>query len=469
MSYDGTLPGMEQRLGVDGRIELGAATAAYQVEGSKDADGKGPSIWDTFTERPGAIVDGSSGADACDSYRRLDSDLELITGLGLDWYRFSIAWPRVLPEGVGRVEPRGLDYYDRLVDALLARGVKPFPTLYHWDLPQALEDRGGWMARETAEAFAEYADVVADRLGDRVQNWGTHNEPWVVAYLGYAGGIFAPGRREGGGAHIAAHHLNLGHGLTAQRLHARGLRVGEALNLVPVRAVRPEAAEIAAGIAALRNSIWLDPLVTGEYGADVLAVAPELDDPAVVRDGDLALTKGSADFLGVNYYTPVRPDVPQDDAPDHPELGCYPGVPNFSFAVPEPITDIGWEIDATGLTQVLEETYARTGLPLVVSENGAAMADDVRRPDGVVDDQDRIGYLRDHLGAAAEARRRGVDLRVYFCWTLMDNFEWAQGYTKKFGIVHVDRTTLDRTPKASYEWWAAEAAALVDGLGALHD
>jgi beta-glucosidase len=452
---------MDTRLGPAGRIALGTATASYQIEGGYDEDGKGPSIWDEFTERPGVIADASSGRDACDSYHRLGDDLELITGLGVEWYRFSLAWPRILPEGVGRVEPRGLDYYDRLVDGLLERGVKPLPTLYHWDLPLALQENGGWLDRSTAEAFADYAEVAVDRLGDRVGTWATFNEPWVVAYLGYAGGVFAPGLRAGGQAHVAAHHLNLGHALAVPRLHERGVQVGTVLNLVPVRAERPEAEEIAAGIAALRNSIWLDPLVRGEYGDDVLAVAPELADETVVRPGDLDGARGTADFVGINYYTPVRPDVPRDDAPPHPELECYPGVPDFSFAVPEPTTDIGWEIDATGLTQVLQETWDRVGLPLVVAENGAAMTDDVSADGGRIDDQDRIAYLRDHLTATRTALEAGVDVRAYFCWTLMDNFEWAQGYTKRFGLVHVDRTSLDRTPKSSYHWWAAEAAALV--------
>jgi beta-glucosidase len=451
----------DTRLGPAGAIALGTATASYQVEGAYAEDGKGPSIWDEFTERPGVIADGSSGRDACDSYHRMDDDLALITGLGVDWYRFSVAWPRVLPEGVGRVEPRGLDYYDRLVDALLAHGVRPLPTLYHWDLPLALQESGGWLDRSTAAAFADYAEVVVDRLGDRVGTWATFNEPWVVAYLGYAGGIFAPGLRVGGQAHVAAHHLNLAHALAVPRLHERGVQVGTVLNLVPVRPERPAAAEVAAGVAALRNSIWLDPLVQGAYGDDVLAVAPELADESVVRPGDLEPARGTADFVGINYYTPVRPDLPRDDAPPHPELECYPGVPEFSFAVPEPTTDIGWEIDATGMTQVLEETWQRVGVPLVIAENGAAMPDDVLDEDGRIDDQDRIAYLRSHLTATRAALDAGVDVRAYFCWTLMDNFEWARGYTKRFGLVHVDRTTLDRTPKYSYDWWAAEAAALV--------
>jgi len=447
------------------RLELGTATASYQVEGGVAEDGRGPSIWDTFTQRPGVIVDGSSGEHACDSYHRLNDDLALIEGLGVDWYRFSVAWPRVVPEGTGRVEPRGLDYYDRLVDGLLARGIKPMPTLYHWDLPQPLEDRGGWLSREVPEAFADYAEVVHERLGDRVGAWATLNEPFVVAYLGHAGGVFAPGRREGGGAHIAAHHLNLAHAMGAARLRERGASVGTVLNLIPVRPERPEAAEIAAGVDALRNRIWLDPLVDGVYSDAVLSVAPELADPDVVRAEDLALMRGSAEFIGINYYTPARPDLPDPDLPPHPEIECFPGVPAFSFVVPEPVTDIGWEIDDTGLTDVLTETWERTGLPLFIAENGAAMADAEVDADGVVDDQDRIDYLRDHLTAVLRAREAGADVRAYFCWTLMDNFEWAQGYTKKFGLVHVDRDTLRRTPKKSYHWWAAEAAHLVAGHG----
>ena len=441
-----------------GTLVLGTATASYQIEGAVAEDGRGPSIWDTFTRRPGAVRDGSDGSVACDSYHRLEEDLDLLVDLGAACYRFSVAWPRVLPLGVGAVEPRGLDYYDRLVDGLLERGVAPAATLYHWDLPQPLEDRGGWLDRGTAEAFADYAEVVHARLGDRVGLWATHNEPWCAAYLGYAAGVHAPGRREGGGAHVAAHHLMLGHGLAAERMRAAGATtVGIVLNLAPIWPARPEAADLADGVDALRNRVWLDPLVDGAYDEGLLAVAPELADPAVVRPGDLDLVRGSADWIGVNYYTPVRPDRPQPGAAPHPEQDAYPGVPPLGFDVRDPRTDIGWEIEPAGLEAVLRETYQRTGLPLLVTENGAAMADTLA--DGRVEDQGRVDYLHDHLAAVEGARGAGVDVRAYLVWTLLDNFEWAEGYTKTFGLVHVDPADQTRTPKASFRWLAERSRA----------
>ena len=441
-------------------MEFGTATASYQIEGATGEDGRGPSIWDTFTQQPGAVRDGSDGAVACDSYHRADEDVALVADLGVAWYRFSIAWPRIVPTGTGRVEPRGLAYYDRLVDTLLERGVAPTATLYHWDLPQPLEDAGGWLERDTAEAFADYAMVVHDRLGDRVGVWATHNEPWCAAYLGYAAGVHAPGRREGGRAHRAAHHLLLGHALAAQRMREAGARdVGIVLNLAPVWAERPEAETAADGVDAVRNRVWLGPLVEGAYDDRLLAIAPALAEPELVRDGDLELVRGSADWLGINYYTPIRVDLADPaasgDGPDrHPETDAYPGVPPVEFKVRDPRTDIGWEVEPRGLEELLVETHRRTDLPLLVTENGAAYADAKLDADGRVDDQDRIDYLRDHLAATERARAAGADVRAYIVWTLLDNFEWAEGYTKTFGIVHVDPRDQTRTPKASYHWLA---------------
>jgi beta-glucosidase len=440
------------------RLAWGVASAAYQVEGATSEDGRGRSIWDTFAARPGAVVDGSDGSVACDSYHRLAEDVDLVAGLGVDHYRFSIAWPRVVPTGSGTVEPRGLDYYERLVDALLERGVTPMATLYHWDLPQPLEDAGGWLDRGTAERFADYAAVVHGRLGDRVHLWATHNEPWCAAYVGYGSGRHAPGRTEGGRTHVAAHHLLLGHGLAAARLHEAGAdAVGIVLNLTPVWPDRPEAADVADGVDAIRNRVWLGPLVDGAYDDGTLRVAPVLGDPAVVRDGDLALVRGSADWLGVNYYTPARVDLDDgtgDAAGGDAGVEEFPGVAPFRFTPRPPLTDIGWEVEPRGLEELLVDTHRRTGLPLVVTENGAAFPDNDRGADGEVDDQDRIGYLHDHVAAVERARDRGADVRGYVLWTLMDNYEWAEGYTKTFGIVHVDRDTLARTPKASYHWYA---------------
>jgi len=449
---------MTQHLPHGSTLAFGVATAAYQIEGAHTEDGRGPSIWDTFAAKPGATRDGRDGSVACDSYHRFEEDLDLVAGLNAGWYRFSVAWPRIIPTGTGAVETRGLDYYDRLVDAALARGVQPTATLYHWDLPQALEDRGGWLERSTTEAFADYAMVVHDRLGDRVKVWATHNEPWCAAYLGYSAGIHAPGRKEGGAGHRAAHHLNLAHGLAAARLHEAGVTdLGIVHNLAPFWPETPEAAVAASELDAVRNRIWLGPLVDGAYDEELLRVAPELADPELVRDGDLALVHGSADWLGVNYYTPFRPTLADPSVDVHPEVEAYPGVTPVSFVVREPRTDIGWEVDGSGLEQLLVDTYQRTGLPIMVTENGAAYPDDtlVEGADGhVVDDQDRIGYLRDHIAATEAARAAGADVRGYIVWTLLDNFEWAEGYTKTFGVVHVDPQDLTRTPKASYHWLA---------------
>jgi len=461
------------------RLSWGVASAAYQVEGAATEDGRGPSIWDTFAARPGAVVDGSDGAVACDSYHRLDEDVELVAGLGVDHYRFSIAWPRVQPSGSGAVEPRGLDYYQRLVDRLVERDIAPMATLYHWDLPQPLEDADGWVNRDTSARFADYAALVHERLGDRVGLWATHNEPWCAAYVGYGSGRHAPGRQLGDRTHVTAHHLLLGHGLAATRLHDAGAdAVGIVLNLTPVWPDRPEAAEVADGVDAIRNRIWLGPLVDGAYDDGTLKVAPVLADPSVVRDGDLALVRGSADWLGVNYYTPARVDLvsagsttetasagstgvaePAETTGGDAGVEEFPGVAPFRFTPRPPLTDIGWEVEPRGLEELLVETHRRSGLPLLVTENGAAFPDTTRTAEGEVDDQDRVGYLSDHIAAVERAREQGADVRGYVLWTLMDNFEWAEGYTKYFGIVHVDRDTLVRTPKASYHWYAERVRA----------
>ncbi len=446
-------------------LTLGVATASYQIEGAVTEDGRGDSVWDTFTALPGRVRNGDDGALACDSYHRLEEDVALVKGLGVDAYRFSLAWPRIIPEGRGRVESRGLDYYERLVDGLLDAGIEPVATLYHWDLPQPLEDAGGWPLRETAEAFVEYAAVVHQRLGDRVTSWATHNEPWCAAYLGYAAGVHAPGRREGAAGHRAAHHLLLGHAWAREAMP--GAHLGIVLNLAPVWAESPEAEEVADGVDAIRNRVWLDPLVDGAYDERLLAVAPVLADPELVRPGDLDAIKGSADWVGLNYYTPIRPQVASGAGEPHPEQHAYPGVEGLDLVVREPRTDIGWEIEPRGLEELLVETHRRTGLPLVITENGAACADN-EIVDGTVEDADRIDYLRGHLAAVDRARAAGADVRGYFVWTLLDNFEWAEGYAKKFGLVHVDRSSpeLTRTPKASYRWFAEQVAAPAQGRGA---
>ena len=442
------------------RLEYGVASASYQIEGAPHADGKGASIWDTFTLIPGAIDDGSDGSVACASYPDPGADIDLVAGLGVGWYRFSVSWPRIVPDGGGDVNKRGLDYYERLVDGLLERDITPVATLYHWDLPEALDDRGGWLVRETPERFADYAMAVLDRLGDRVRLWATVNEPWCSAYLGYASGRHAPGKRLGNEAHRAAHHLLLAHGLAASRMREAGADgVGIVLNLTPVLPETPAAEVAADGVDAIRNRLWLGPLVDGEYDAGTLRVAPVLEDPDLVRPGDLDLIRASADWLGVNYYTPARVaeatgECATLDPGGDAEVAAFPGVGDFRFAPRHPRTDIDWEIDADSLEQLLVDTHHRTGLPMVVTENGAAYADTTMLADGSVDDSDRIEYLRSHLAAIDAARDAGADVRGWLVWTLMDNFEWSHGYTKTFGLVSVDRTDLRRTPKRSYHWFA---------------
>jgi beta-glucosidase len=434
-------------------LGFGVATASYQVEGATEADGRGPSIWDVFAARPGAVVDGSDGSTACDSYRSWEEDLDLVRDLGVGSYRFSIAWPRVQPTGSGTVNDAGLGHYDRMVDGMLARGLRPLPTLYHWDLPQPFGDEGGWLARGTAERFADYARVVAERLGDRVRVWATLNEPWCSAFLGYAAGVHAPGRREGTRAFEAAHHLLLAHAWGAQAVRAAApqAEVGVVLNLAPVRLEPDGDPAAAAYVDAVQNGVWLEPLVSGRLAEPVAEHAA-----AAVRDGDLADVQGSADWLGVNYYTPFRVAAAADGSGDGPQAtAAYPGAPPFAFRVREPRTDIGWEVDATGLDEVLLDTARRApGVPLRVTENGAAFADRVRAADGSVDDQDRIAYYRDHLAAVDRARAGGAPVLDYVAWTLLDNFEWAEGYTKTFGLVEVEPGTQDRRPKASFGWFA---------------
>jgi beta-glucosidase len=438
-------------------LAWGVATASYQVEGATEADGRGPSIWDVFSARPGAIVDGSDGSTACGSYERLDEDLDLVAGLGVGSYRFSIAWPRIQPAGRGAPLAAGLDYYDRMVDGLLARGLRPLPTLYHWDLPQPLEDAGGWPARDTALRLADYAAVVGERLGDRVSTWATLNEPWCSAFLGYAAGVHAPGRQEPDGAFAAAHHLLLGHALAAQALRsaAPSADVGIVLNLAPVHR-DPEGDPTAADVVdAIQNRLWLDALVDGAYPPAL----PVLADPGLVREGDLAAVRGSAAWIGLNYYNPHRVTSPERGLELGRPLGmdsaAYPGAPPFSLAPREPVTAMGWEVDPSGMEQQLLALAARApGVPLRVTENGAAYDDQVRSPDGSVHDDDRVAYLAAHIAAVERARDAGAPVVEYVAWTLLDNFEWAYGYSKRFGLVEIEPGTLRRIPKASYRWFA---------------
>lgn len=444
---------MANRLDLHEGFRWGVSTAAYQIEGAVDEDGRGPSIWDVFAARPGAVKNGDTGRTACDHYHRHAEDVALMRGLGLDGYRFSIAWPRVQPTGGGPVNLVGLDFYDRLVDDLLAAGIAPLPTLFHWDLPQALEDAGGWLARDTAYRFAEYAGLVADRLGDRVPAWITLNEPFIHMVFGYALGIHAPGRALMLDALPAAHHQLLGHGLAATALRERGGQVMIANNLTPVRPASDGDADTAAAAAydALHNRLFLDPLLLGRYpDLGSFGVAPDLG--GSVRDGDLELIAATPlDGLGVNYYNPTRIGAPT--GPDLPFTEAeIEGVPRTAF---------GWPVVPDGLRELLVGLRRRYGTalpPITITENGCSVAD-APAPDGTVADQPRIDYLAGHLDALAAAVAEGVDVRGYFTWSLLDNYEWAEGFSQRFGLVHVDFETQRRTPKASYAWYRDLIAA----------
>jgi beta-glucosidase len=432
-------------------FEWGASTASYQIEGAPEEDGKGRSVWDAFCARPGAVRDGHTGAVADDHYHRYPEDVALLKGLGLDAYRFSISWPRVLPEGTGRIEPRGLDFYDRLVDEVLAAGIRPVPTLFHWDLPQALEDRGGWLERDTAYRLAEYAGVVADRLGDRVRRWITLNEPFVLMTHGYAFGVHAPGRALLTGALPTAHHQLLGHGLAAAALRERAAEeVLTTNNCTPVRLL-PGATDAdraaAEAYGALHNRLFNDPLLLGSY-PDLKAYGVSRDLDGTVRDGDLELISAPLDGLGINYYNPTWVTAP----------GPAAGLP-FDLAEPPAEagyqrTAFGWPVVPDGLTELLTGLKSRYGAalpPVTITENGCSQPDAV--VEGAVDDQRRIDYLDGHIRAVADAIAAGVDVRGYYAWSLLDNFEWAEGYHQRFGLVHVDFATQTRTPKASYAWY----------------
>ena len=459
MSSTTTAPAEESAAQTEDRLEFprdfrwGVATAAYQIEGAATDDGRGPSIWDTFARAPGNVYEGQTGDVACDHYHRYRHDIRLMRELNIGTYRFSVAWPRIVPDGTGPTNTRGLDFYDRLVDTLLKTGINPMVTLYHWDLPQALEDRGGWVNRDTSYRFAEYAGTVHSRLGDRVRTWTTLNEPWCTAFLGYACGEHAPGRREPAAAFAAVHHLLLGHGLAADALRTGGAReVSITLNLNPVSPRDPsdphdnDAARI---IDGLQNRIFLDPLLRRRYPDDMQALAERFGPLDYQRDGDEALISVPLDLLGVNYYTPglVAARVGAPAAPP------YPGSEGVIFPDQgRPMTAMGWPIHAAGLYRLLTRVHAEhPDLPLIITENGAAF-DDVL-VDGRVVDTRRVEYLRDHLSAVHDAIGAGVDVRGYLAWSLLDNYEWAHGYSKRFGLVHVDYATQRRTPKQSALWY----------------
>ena len=422
----------------------GAATASYQVEGAWREDGKGEGIWDRFSHTPGKIENGDTGDVAADHYHRWQSDIQLMADLGLKAYRFSIAWPRILPQGYGKVEPRGLDFYNRLVDELLAAGIEPWATLYHWDLPQALQDRGGWPVRDTAKAYAEYAEVVARSLGDRVKHWMTLNEPFVSAVEGYYLGTHAPGHNDVGEAAAATHHLLLGHGLAVPviRRDSPGAQVGIVLNYSPAHpASDREEDMIAAHMSdAIVQRMYLDPLAGRPYPQEVID-AQQLS-MQMVEPGDGETIATPIDFLGLNNYT-------RDVARHGRELELDPAEGDQVER-----TEMGWEVYPEGLYEMLMRvTREYPFKALYITENGAAFADQVG-PGGKVDDPKRVSFLKRYLAQAARAISDGAPLRGYFVWSLMDNFEWAHGYSRRFGLVYVDYETQARIPKTSARWYS---------------
>jgi len=435
----------------------GTATAAYQIEGAAHADGRGASIWDTFSHTPGKTANGDTGDVACDHYHRYGDDVVLMQQLGVQAYRFSIAWSRILPQGTGEVNEAGLDFYDKLVDTLLAANITPFVTLYHWDLPQALQDEGGWTNRATADAFAHYADIVARRLGDRVKHWITLNEPWCSAFLGHALGQHAPGSNDYSDALAAAHTLLLAHGKAVPVLRAAVLdaQVGITLNLAPGMPATddPNDMEAVQRFDGFMNRWFLDPLYGRGYPDDVSwwyrFFTPRIE------DGDLETIAAPLDFLGINYYFPVG--VRDASLLENP-LRFANMTTEEGIAQGYEMTAMGWPIVPQGLADLLVRVQ-RDYAPQVVyiTENGAAFDDQM--VDGQIQDERRLAYLREHFAAAHQAIEAGVPLRGYFVWSFMDNFEWAYGYDKRFGIVHVDYPTQQRTPKASAHWYQQVIAA----------
>ena len=427
----------------------GVATSAFQIEGAAHSDGRGDSIWDEFCRRPGAIKDGSNGDVACDHYHRMAEDIALVASLNVRAYRFSISWPRVQPLGSGAWNEAGFAFYDRLVDTLLEHGIEPHVTLYHWDLPQALQQAGGWMSRDTVDRFVEYACEVERRLGDRIASIATHNEPWVVSVLGHEAGIFAPGIKSQKVAMQVSHHLLLSHGLALRALRAQGARapLGIVLNQSPIHAATDSPADLAK--ARLDDGLtirwYMDALLHGMYPDDVIAFLGA--DAPVAPAGEMLAIQQPLDFLGINYDTRNVSGT---------------GAPRDPVAAGTEVTDMGWEVFPAGLSELLQRLHADYDLPPVyIMENGAAYPD--RVVEGRVADPDRTRYLRSHIDAMADALDSGVEVAGYFVWSLLDNFEWADGYAKRFGIVYVDYPTQRRIPKDSALWYRSFCAQYYAG------
>lgn len=429
---------------------LGTATSSWQIEGN--LSGRGSSIWEDFANA-GKIKDGSTGEPACDHINRVNEDLELLGWLGVDSYRFSFSWPRIMREGEGALNPEGIAFYDRLIDGLLERGIKPAATVYHWDLPSTFGDRGGWTWEPIADKFADYAAVLAQKFADRVDSWATLNEPWVSAFLGYATDIHAPGANDPARGLEAAYRLLLAHGRGIEALRSNGAKdTGLVLNLTTMIAEDDGTREAAHLMDGLQNRLFLDPIAGLGIPADVMEATRHLTDWSFVKTSELAEIATPIDWLGINYYTPNRIESPSENDKGFivgQSVDVYPGMPEVNFVPREPRTSMGWEIDATSMTTTLQQTAERLpGVPLFVTENGGAFKDD-QMVAGYVDDQDRIDYYLNHINAALDARDDGVDLRGYYAWSLFDNLEWAEGWKMTFGLVQVNQQTMQRTPKAS--------------------
>jgi beta-glucosidase len=439
----------------------GAATSAYQIEGGAQSGGRGLSVWDTFSHTPGKVRGGDTGDIACDFYNRSEQDLDLIEGIGLGAFRFSVSWPRVQPTGRGAVNQPGLDFYRSLVDDLQSRAITPAITLFHWDLPQALEDCGGWASRDTAQRFAEYAQIVAEAIGDVGGLWITLNEPQVVTHLGYRLGLHAPGHADDALAAAVTHHLLLAHGLAVAALRSvmPKARIGIALNMDAVRAANPQAAEAASVTEAEQNRIFLDPILYGRYPAE--AREQMLPPQSLIADGDMGIVSCPIDFLGINYYQPLYVKL-ADPAGLLADEAPLPGRPGVVLCNPKqlPRTTVGWLVEPDGLYDLLRAVAGELaeGCEIYVTENGCA-ANDYVTPEGVVNDIERVEYLRGHLDAAWRAIQDGVPLAGYFCWSLLDNFEWGSGYQQRFGLVFVEFDTQRRIPKRSACFYQTVAKA----------
>lgn len=445
---------------------LGAATAAYQIEGGATAGNRGASIWDTFSHTPGKTAGAATGDVAADHYHRVDADLELMSSLSLHAYRFSISWSRVIPDGDGEVNEEGLAFYGRLIDGLIARGIDPVVTLNHWDLPQSLEDRfGGWRGRETAYAFERYAEIVGRAFGDRVAIWSTHNEPWNNSFAGYGSGVFAPGIRSHAAALTAAHHLNLAHGLAVKALRRSitkpTAQVSVVLNIFRVEAETEDDAEAARRFDAVANRVFTGPMLRGAYPRDLLDDTRHFTDWSFVQPGDVEICHQPIDLLGVNYYEVmhVRRNPSFDPAQEAMGGTQFPGSERVEFVRREELerTAMDWGIEPRGLEDHLVALSAEyPQLPIMVMENGAAFVDTVSEENRakIVIDRERTKFIADHVAATHRAMTRGANIVGYLVWSLLDNFEWAEGYGPRFGIVRVDYDTLERIPKLSAHWFA---------------